>query len=86
MAVESQNELIKTKIDEINKEIQYVKDTKSVYEQAIKNPKKASEALLQARAEREKTYASFGLKLEKHAKAPILIERDYQEALSQIER
>ena len=72
------------KIDEINKEIQYVKDTKSVYEQAIKNPKKASEALLQARAEREKTYASFGLKLEKNAKAPILIERDFIEARSKV--
>jgi hypothetical protein len=74
------------KIDEINREIEYVKTTKSVYEQAIKNPKKASDALIAAREERAKTYADLGLKLEKSAKPPILIERDYQEALSQIER
>jgi hypothetical protein len=74
------------KINEINREIEYVKTTKSVYEQAIKDPKKASDALIAAREERDKTYASLGLKLEKNAKAPILIERDYQEALSQIER
>jgi hypothetical protein len=74
------------KIDEINREIEYVKTTKSVYEQAIKNPKKASEALVAAREERAKTYASLGLKLEKNAKSPILIERDYQEALLQIDR
>ena len=43
------------KIDEINREIEYVKQTKSVYEQAIKNPKKASEALVAARKEREET-------------------------------
>lgn len=74
------------KIAEINREIEYVKTTKSVYEQAIKNPKAASEALVAAREERAKTYASLGLKLEKSAKSPILIEREYQEALSQIER
>jgi hypothetical protein len=73
------------KIDEINKEIQYVKDTKSVYQQAIKDPKKASEALLQARAEREKTYASLGLKLEKNSKSPILVEINYQAELKEIE-
>jgi hypothetical protein len=74
------------KIDEINREIEYVKTTKSVYEQAIKNPKKASDALIAAREERAKTYADLGLKLEKNAKSPILIERDYQETLLQIER
>jgi hypothetical protein len=72
------------KIDEINREISYVKQTKSVYEQAIQNPKKASEALLAAREERDRTYASLGLKLEKNAKSPILIERDYQAALKEI--
>ena len=72
------------KIDEINKEIEYVKTTKSVYEQAVKDPKKASEALLAARAERDKTYASLGLKLEKNAKSPLLIERAYREAQSEI--
>jgi hypothetical protein len=74
------------RINEINREIEYVKTTKFVYEQAIKNPKKASEALTAAREERAKTYASLGLKLEKNAKSPILIERDYQEALSEIDR
>lgn len=73
------------KIDEINKEIKFVKETQSVYEQAIKDPKKASEALLAAREERDKTYAALGLKLEKNAKAPILVERNYQEALAEIE-
>ena len=73
------------KIDEINREIEYVKQTKSVYEQAIKNPKKASEALIAARKERDETYASYGLKLEKNAKSPILVERDYQEAVKEIE-
>ena len=73
------------KIDEINREIEYVKATKSVYEQAIKNPKKASEALIAARKERDETYASYGLKLEKNAKSPILVERDYQEAVKEIE-
>ena len=73
------------KIDEINREIEYVKATKSVYEQAIKNPKKASEALIAARKEREETYAANGLKLEKNAKSPILVERDYQDALKEIE-
>jgi hypothetical protein len=72
------------KIDEINREISYVKQTKSVYEQAIQDPKKASEALLAAREERDRTYASLGLKLEKNAKSPILIERDYQAALKEI--
>ena len=73
------------KIDEINREIKFVKETKSVYEQAIKDPKKSSEALLAAREERDKTYAALGLKLEKNAKAPILVERNYQEALAEIE-
>jgi hypothetical protein len=73
------------KIDEINREIEYVKATKSVYEQAIKNPKKASEALIAARKEREETYAAYGLKLEKNAKSPILVERDYQDAVKEIE-
>jgi hypothetical protein len=73
------------KIDEINREIKFVKETQSVYEQAIKDPKKASEALLAAREERDKTYAALGLKLEKNAKAPILVERNYQEALAEIE-
>jgi hypothetical protein len=73
------------KIDEINREIEYVKATKSVYEQAIKNPKKASEALIAARKEREETYAANGLKLEKNAKSPILVERDYQDAVKEIE-
>jgi len=74
------------KIDEINREIKFVKETKSVYEQAIKDPKKASEALLAAREERDKTYASLGLKLEKSAKSPILVERNYQNALAEIEK
>ena len=74
------------RIAEINREIEYVKTTKSVYEQAIKNPKKASDALIVAREERAKAYASLGLKLEKNDKSPILIEREYQEVLSQIER
>ena len=73
------------KIDEINREIEYVKATKSVYEQAIKNPKKASEALIAARKEREETYAAYGLKLEKNAKSPILVERNYQDAVKEIE-
>jgi hypothetical protein len=73
------------KIDEINREIEYVKATKSVYQQAIKNPKKASEALIAARKEREETYAAYGLKLEKNAKSPILVERDYQDAVKEIE-
>ena len=73
------------KIDEINREIEYVKATKSVYQQAIKNPKKASEALIAARKEREETYAANGLKLEKNAKSPILVERDYQDAVKEIE-
>ena len=63
----------------------FVKETKSVYDQAIKDPKKASDALIAAREERDKTYAALGLKLEKNAKAPILIERNYQEALKEIE-
>ena len=90
--VEKQQKVSKTpkteqdKIDEINKEIKFVKETKSVYEQAIKDPKKASEALLAAREERDKTYATLGLKLEKNAKAPILVERDYQIALEEIEK
>ena len=90
--VEKQQKISKTpkteqdKIDEINKEIKFVKETKSVYEQAIKDPKKSSEALLAAREERDKTYAELGLKLEKNAKAPILIERDYQAALEEIEK
>jgi hypothetical protein len=74
------------KIDEINREIKFVKETQSVYEQAIKDPKKASEALLAAREERDKTYASLGLKLEKSAKSPILVERNYQNALAEIEK
>lgn len=73
------------KIDEINKEIQYVKETKSVYEQAIQNPKKASDALIAARKERDATYAGLGLKLEKNAKSPILVEREYQNAVAEIE-
>ena len=90
--VEKQQKVSKTpkteqdKIDEINKEIKFVKETKSVYEQAIKDPKKSSEALLAAREERDKTYAELGLKLEKNAKAPILIEREYQTALEEIEK
>ena len=90
--VEKQQKVSKTpkteqdKIDEINKEIKFVKETKSVYEQAIKDPKKASEALLAAREERDKTYATLGLKLEKNAKAPILVERDYKIALEEIEK
>jgi hypothetical protein len=89
--VEKQQKVSKTpkteqdKIDEINKEIKFVKETKSVYDQAIKDPKKASEALIQARAERDKTYSELGLKLEKNAKAPILVERNYQTALAEIE-
>jgi len=89
--VEKQQKVSKTpkteqdKIDEINKEIKFVKETKSVYDQAIKDPKKASDALIAAREERNKTYTSLGLKLEKNAKAPILIERNYQEALKEIE-
>lgn len=89
--VEKQQKVSKTpkteqdKIDEINKEIKFVKETKSVYNQAIKDPKKASDALIAAREERDRTYAALGLKLEKNAKAPILIERNYQEALKEIE-
>lgn len=83
--INKENKKIKDKISEINKEIEYVKQTKSVYEQAIKNPKKASEALIAARKEREETYASYGLKLEKNAKSPILVERDYQNAVKEIE-
>ena len=89
--VEKQQKVSKTpkteqdKIDEINREIKFVKETKSVYDQAIKDPKKASDALIAAREERDKTYAALGLKLEKNAKAPILIERNYQEALKEIE-
>jgi hypothetical protein len=82
--INKDNKKIKDKIDEINKEIEYVKTTKSVYEQAIKNPKKASEALVAARKEREETYAAYGLKLEKNAKSPILVERDYQDAVEKI--
>jgi hypothetical protein len=82
--INKDNKKIKDKIDEINREISYVKQTKSVYEQAIQDPKKASEALLAAREERDRTYASLGLKLEKNAKSPILIERDYQAALKEI--
>jgi hypothetical protein len=90
--VEKQQKVSKTpkteqdKIDEINKEIKFVKETKSVYEQAIKDPKKSSEALLAAREERDKTYAALGLKLEKSAKAPILVEREYQKALEEIQK
>lgn len=73
------------KIDEINKEISYVKQTKSVYEQAIQNPKKASDELIAARKERDETYAALGLKLEKNAKSPILVEREYQNAVKEIE-
>ena len=89
--VEKQQKVSKTpkteqdKIDEINREIKFVKETKSVYDQAIKDPKKASDALIAAREERDRTYATLGLKLEKNAKAPILIERNYQEALKEIE-
>jgi hypothetical protein len=89
--VEKQQKVSKTpkteqdKIDEINREIKFVKETKSVYNQAIKDPKKASDALIAAREERDRTYAALGLKLEKNAKAPILIERNYQEALKEIE-
>jgi len=90
-SVEKQQKVSKTpkteqdKIDEINREIKFVKETKSVYEQAIKDPKKSSEALLAAREERDKTYAALGLKLEKSAKSPILVERNYQDALAEIE-
>ena len=83
--INKDNKKIKDKISEINKEIEYVKATKSVYEQAIKNPKKASEALIAARKEREETYAAYGLKLEKNAKSPILVEREYQNAVKEIE-
>jgi hypothetical protein len=52
----------------------------------LTDPKKSSEALLAAREERDKTYAALGLKLEKSAKAPILVEREYQKALEEIQK
>ena len=73
------------KIDTINEEIEYVKQTKSVYQQAIKNPVKASEQLVAAREERQQTYSSLGLKLEKQSKTPILIERNYQDAIKELD-
>jgi uncharacterized protein YqgV (UPF0045/DUF77 family) len=73
------------KIDAINEEIEYVKQTKSVYQQAIKNPVKASEQLVAAREERQQTYSSLGLKLEKQSKTPILIERNYQDAIKELD-
>jgi len=83
--INKENQKIKDRIDEINKEISYVKQTKSVYEQAIQNPKKASDELIAARKERDETYAALGLKLEKNAKSPILVEREYQNAVKEIE-
>lgn len=73
------------RIDAINKEIEYVRSSKKVYEQAIKNSKSASEDLIKARSEREKSYTEAGLKLEKNDKNPILIEREYQKALEDID-
>lgn len=83
---EREQKRIKDKIDEINKEIEYVKNTKSVFNQAIKNPKEASDALIKARKERDEAYAKAGIKLEKNAKSPILIEREYQNEVEKINK
>jgi hypothetical protein len=76
---------VKERIESLNKEIEYVKNNKSVFDSALKNPIKANEEILKARAELKDAYAKAGIRIESGSKTEIKIAQDAEKAIKEIE-
>ena len=78
-------EKLKEKLSDIQKEKDYINNEKKVFQQSIKEPNKINDDLVKAKRELSDAYSRNGLALERGNRKPILIERDYQNAKSDIE-